>query len=109
MLDTNLPFIAPSQMYETGMELESIRQFDPTVNPTQPATYAQPKFANFLQKFRRLRTQIAGSEMLPFSQEKNTNRMLVSQPEEIRLLEAILVELLNIRSVLMDDPKGIQQ
>lgn len=107
--DQNIGFIAPSQMYETWFELETQRVLEPTINPTQPTSYAAPKFANFIQKFRRLRTQIAGSEMLPFSQEKNTNRMLVSQPEEIRLLEWILVELLNIRSVLMNDSNSIQK
>lgn len=100
ILDTNLPFIAPSQMYETWFELESLRKIDPTVNPTQPTTYAQPKFANYPQRFRRLRVEIGGSERLPLAQETNTNRLVVATPELYRIMEEQLFVLSDIRDLL---------
>jgi hypothetical protein len=101
-IDTNLPYIAPSLMYQTGFELESIRVSEPTVNPTQPTTYAAPKFSRYPQKFRRIRVESAGSERLPFAQEASTNRMIVSAPELYRILEEILVEIRNTNDILED-------
>lgn len=100
ILDTNLPFIAPSQMYQTGMELEWVRVVEPTVAPAQPATYAAPKFAQYPQKFRRLRVEVGWSERLPLAQEPNTNRLVVATPEVYRILEEISLALYDIRDIL---------
>jgi hypothetical protein len=101
VIDTNLPFIAPSQMYETGFELEWWRIVEPTIAPTQPATYAQNKFAQYPQKFRRLRVEIWWSQKVPFAQEANTNKMIVTEPELRAVLELMYIELQNIRNVLL--------
>lgn len=92
--DDYVPYIAPSQMYETGFELEDGRRVTaPTVNPTQPTSYAANQFARYPQKFRRLRVEIGGSEKLPFAQEQNTNKLLISAPDIYSLLGEILLEL----------------
>jgi len=93
--DTNL-----ASLHQTWFELESVRQFAPTVNPTQPTSYAEPKFANYPQKFRRLRVEAGGSERLPFAQETNTNRLLVATPELYRIQEEQLAVLIDIRNLL---------
>lgn len=102
--DTNLQTlptaIGTTQMYQTGFELEWIRQFAPTVNPTQPTAYVEPKFANYPQRFRRLRVEAGGSERLPFAQEPNTNRMVVSTPDLYRIQEEQLLVLMDIRDLL---------
>lgn len=109
--DTNLQSlptaIGTTQMYQTGFELESVRQFAPTIAPTQPTAYVENKFAKYPQNFRRLRVETGGSERLPFAQEPYTNRQIVTNPEERQLLESILVELKNIRSVLLNDGSPI--
>lgn len=98
--DTNLATlptaIGTTQMYQTWFELEGIRQSIPTVNPTQPTTYADPKFANYPQKFRRLRVESGGSERLPFAQEPHTNIQLVKDKDQISILEQILINLIEM-------------
>lgn len=102
--DTNLQSlptaIGTTQMYQTGMEIESVRIIEPTINPTQPTAYAAPKFANYPQKFRRLRVEAAWNQRLPFAQEINTNRLIVSTPEVYRILEEVLLALSDIRDIL---------
>lgn len=106
--DTNLQTaIGTTQMYQTGFELESVRQFAPTIAPTQPTTYVENKFAKVPQQFRRLRVETGGSERLPFAQEPYTNKQIVTDPDNRRILESILVELKNIRSVLLNDGSPI--
>lgn len=106
--DTNLQSaIGTTQMYQTGFELESVRQFAPTIAPTQPTAYVDNKFAKYPQNFRRLRVETGGSERLPFAQEPYTNRQIVTDPDNRRILESILVELKNIRSVLLNDGSPI--
>jgi len=111
--DTNLASLPTAiwttQMYQTGFELEWIRVVEPTIAPTQPTTYAQKRFANYPQKFRRLRVESGWSERLPFAQEPNTNKLIVTNTEERQLLESILIELKNIRSVLLNDGSPINE
>lgn len=87
-------------MYQTGFELESVRKLAPTVNPTQPTAYVEPKFANYPQRFRRLRVEAGGSERLPFAQEPDTNRMVVATPDLYRIQEEQLLVLMDIRNLL---------
>jgi hypothetical protein len=65
----------------------------PTINPTQPTTYASNQFAQTPQIFPRLRVEIGGSTKLPFAQEQNTNAMLTANPVAVSLLEQILIQL----------------
>ena len=90
--------IGGSQLYRTGFELESERIQAPTVNPTMPTTYPAPQFAKYPQIFRRLRVESGGDQKLPFAQEANTNRIIVSTPDAVRLLEEILLELKTLNS-----------
>lgn len=64
----------------------------PTVNPTQPSTYAATRYSQYPQYFNRLRVESGGSQKLPFAQAQNS-RMLVEQPELLSITEQILIEL----------------
>ena len=66
----------------------------PTINPTQPTTYASNQFAQTPQIFPRLRVESAGSQKLPFAQEANTNAIITSNPTAISLLEQILIQIM---------------
>jgi di/tricarboxylate transporter len=65
----------------------------PTLNPTQPTVYAANEYANFPQYFPRLRVEIGGDKKLPLAQELGSNKLLVSTPEIISLLEQIKIQL----------------
>jgi len=65
----------------------------PTVNPAQPATYADNRYVKYPQQFPRLRVESGGDQKLPFAQEVTTNRMLISNPEVYSIFEKILLQL----------------
>lgn len=74
------------------------------VAPTLPSAYAANMFARTPQIYARLMTEAAGSLRLPFAQEQNTNRMLVSTPEVINLLEQILLQLMILNEIDLGAP-----
>lgn len=71
-----------------------LRQFPsaPSISPTQPTSYVEPKLANLPQRFRRLRVETGGSESLPFAQEPYTNRQLMAYPELLSKIEELLLQ-----------------
>jgi hypothetical protein len=60
------------------------------VAPTANAGAVGNLFNNIPTIFPRIRAEIAGSERLPFAQEKNTNKMQVTNDDAIILLKQIL-------------------
>ena len=65
----------------------------PTVNITQPTTYADNRYAKYPQTLPRLRVEIGGDQKLPLAQEITSNRLLIAQPEIYSMMEAILLQL----------------
>lgn len=88
-LDTAIGSIALFQPALTELKQQKV---NPVVNPTQPTSYADPKFANWPQRYRRLRVQIGADQDLPLAQEENTNRLIVSTPELRSLIEELLMQ-----------------
>lgn len=82
-----------ANMYRRGMADPQEQVTAPIINPTMPTSYADNKFARYAQIYQRLRVEIGGSERLPFAQEQNTNKMMVSNDDERRLLEEILIQM----------------
>lgn len=92
--DTNVSTIlGNSVLYRLG-NLSTIDPIvAPTVNITQPTTYADNRYAKYPQIQPRLRVEIGGDQKLPLAQEISSNRLLISQPEIYSLLEAMLLQL----------------
>lgn len=65
----------------------------PTINPGQPTTYPDNKFAKYPQTKQRLRVESGGDKRLPIAQEQYTNRTLVSYPELYSMIEQVRYEL----------------
>lgn len=84
--------------YDTNVVAATMLQPAPIpLAPVAPAisaatTFARPFTAPPAPR-QHIISQILGSERQPLAQETNTGRFLVSYPEEIRLLEAILFQL----------------
>jgi hypothetical protein len=65
----------------------------PTVNITQPTTYADNRYAKYPQILPRLRVEIGGDQKLPLAQEMTTNRLLIAYPELMSIMEKILLQI----------------
>ena len=92
--DTNLvSILGTAVLYRLGNLASIDPVVAPTVNITQPTTYADNRYAKYPQILPRLRVEIGGDQKLPLAQEINTNRLLISQPEIYAMLEAILLQL----------------
>lgn len=84
--------IGSSQLYTPAhTELGQWPQ-DPTISPNQPSSYVSPKFAQYPQRFRRLRVESGGSERLPFAQEPGTNKLIASVPDVYSKVEELLLQ-----------------
>lgn len=65
---------------------------NPAISPTRPTSYADPKFSNYPQRYRRLRVESAGGQGVPFAQDPATNKLMVLMPETYALLEQLLMQ-----------------
>jgi hypothetical protein len=83
--------ISDIRLYTAGPN-EAIESFiNPSANPSRP-NYLEPKFANAPRIFRRLRVEAGGDQCVPFAQEPQTNRMMVSTPELYLKLEELVYQ-----------------
>ena len=79
-------------MYRNGFTGTDFIQA-PTISLTQPTTYASNIYSKYPQIFPRLRVEVGGDKKLPFAQEQDTNKMLISYPELYSVMEQVLMQL----------------
>jgi len=100
--DNNLATVLGAvQLWRTGFTATE-QIVAPTINPTQPTSYAGSMYARFPQIFPRLRVESGGSERLPFNQEMGTNNIVVTVPGMISLLERIEEQIRFLNQLTMD-------
>jgi hypothetical protein len=97
--DTQIPTVlGATQLFAPGIDeatLVGVRgavAVNPATSPTQPTAYAEPKFAQYPQRYRRLRVEAGGSERRALAQEPYTDRLLVSWPELYARVEELLAQ-----------------
>lgn len=91
--DSQIPTIFGATSLYSPAITEAVQPvINPVVAPSQPTSYADPKFASYPQKYRRLRVQSGGDGDLPFAQHPVNRRMLVDFPEMYAKIEELLMQ-----------------
>jgi hypothetical protein len=90
--DTNIAtLLGTAALYRLGFTgVEQV--VAPTVNPTQPTSYAGPMYQKYPQYFPRVRVEVGGDQKLPLAQEMGSNRLLVATPELYSVLSEMLFQ-----------------
>jgi hypothetical protein len=113
--DTNLSTVLGNAvLYRLGNLTTLDPILAPTINITQPTTYADNRYAKYPQILPRVRVESAGSEKLPFAQEVTTNRQLIAYPELLSMLEKILFQIMVLNDITMkasniSPPNGFEE
>lgn len=86
--------------YDTGLNASVRTTTDPQVidpsvltSESTATSFNKPSSRYWPQVYPRLRVEAGGSQKLPFAQDPNNNRMMVSFPELQSLMEAVVYQL----------------